>query len=51
MRPLPPVAPSVGFTARVRLPRDYYLRVLGNDYSIDPTVIGRLIDVTPISTR
>jgi transcriptional regulator with XRE-family HTH domain len=45
MRALPPVAPSVGFTARVRLPRDYYLRVLGNDYSIDPTVIGRLIDV------
>jgi hypothetical protein len=45
MRPLPPVAPSVGFAARVRLPRDYYLRVLGNDYSIDPTVIGRLIDV------
>jgi hypothetical protein len=45
MRPLPPVAPSVGFTARVRLPRDYYLRVLGNDYSVDPTVIGRLVDV------
>ena len=45
MRALPPVAPSVGFTARVRLPRDYYLRVLGNDYSIDPTVIGRLIDI------
>jgi hypothetical protein len=46
MRPLPPVPPSVGFAVRVRLPRDYYLRVLGNDYSIDPTVIGRLTDVT-----
>jgi hypothetical protein len=29
----------------VRLPRDYYLRVLGNDYSIDPAVIGRVIDI------
>jgi transposase len=46
MRPLPPLAPAVGFAVRVRLPRDYYLRVLGNDYSIDPTVIGRLIDVS-----
>ena len=45
MRPLPPIAPSVGFSAKVRLPRDYYLRVLGNDYSIDPAMIGRLIDV------
>ena len=45
MSPLPPLPPTVGFTARVRLPRDYYLRVLGNDYSIDPTVIGRLIDL------
>jgi hypothetical protein len=42
---LPPVSPSVGFTARVRLPRDYYLRVLGNDYSIDPAAIGRFVDV------
>lgn len=46
MRLLPPLAPTVGFAARVRLPRDYYLRVLGNDYSIDPAMIGRLIDVT-----
>jgi hypothetical protein len=45
MSALPPLPPSAGFTARVRLPRDYYLRVLGNDYSIDPTVIGRLVDV------
>jgi hypothetical protein len=45
MRPLPPLPPPVGFTTRVRLPRDYYLRVLSNDYSIDPTVIGRMIDV------
>ncbi|MEQ4210205.1 IS21 family transposase [Actinopolymorpha sp. B9G3] len=45
MVPLSPVAPAVGFTTQVRLPRDYYLRVLGNDYSIDPSVIGRMIDV------
>jgi hypothetical protein len=46
MSPLPPVLPPVGFSANVRLPRDYYLRVLGNDYSIDPAAIGRMIDVT-----
>jgi transposase len=42
---LPPVAPTVGFTDRVRLPRDYYVRVLGNDYSVDPRWIGRFVDV------
>jgi len=42
---LPPVAPSVGTTERVRLGRDYYVRIAGNDYSVDPSVIGRLIDV------
>lgn len=46
MNPLPPVPPAVGFTTKTRLPRDYYLRVLGNDYSVDPTVIGRMIDVS-----
>nr|WP_040872031.1 IS21 family transposase [Nocardia exalbida] len=45
MTALPPISPAVGFSNRARLPRDYYLRVLGNDYSIDPTVIGRMIDV------
>ena len=45
MSPLPSMLPTVGFTTKVRLPRDYYLRVLGNDYSIDPTMIGRMIDV------
>lgn len=46
MLPLPPLAPLVGFTARERLPRDYYVRVASNDYSVDPTAIGRLVDVT-----
>jgi hypothetical protein len=42
---LPPVAPAVGTAGRVRLGRDYYVRIAGNDYSADPAVIGRLADV------
>lgn len=45
MAGLPPVAPTTGMTTRVRLARDYYVRVAGNDYSVDPTVIGRFVDV------
>jgi hypothetical protein len=45
MVPLPPVAPQVGLTARVRLGRDYYVRVDGCDYSVDPRVIGRFVEV------
>jgi hypothetical protein len=33
-------------TSRIRLARDYYVRVDGCDYSVDPQVIGRLVDVT-----
>jgi transposase len=43
---LPPVAPTVGWLNRVRLGRDYYVRVDSNDYSVDPAVIGRFVDVT-----
>jgi transposase len=46
MLPLPPVAPPVGLTSRVRLGRDYYVRVDAVDYSVDPRAIGRLVDVT-----
>ena len=46
MRPLSPVAPDVLFRNTVRLPRDYYVRVLSNDYSVAPAMIGRLVDVT-----
>jgi hypothetical protein len=46
MLPLPPVAPSVGWVNRVRLGRDYYVRVDSCDYSVDPAVIGRFLDVT-----
>jgi transposase len=46
MLPLPPVSPAVGWTNRVRLGRDYYVRVDSSDYSVDPAVIGRFVDVT-----
>ena len=42
---LPPLAPPVGLRLKIRLPRDYYVRVFGNDYSVDPVAIGRLVDV------
>ena len=45
MLPLPPVAPAVGWRISGRLPRDYYVRLDSNDYSIDPAVIGRRIEV------
>ena len=44
MGALPPVAPMLGTTTRVRLGRDYYVRIAGNDYSVDPKVIGRFVD-------
>lgn len=45
MLALPPVAPATGWRAFLRLPRDYYVRLDSNDYSIDPAVIGRRIEV------
>lgn len=48
---LPPVAPVTGTRTRVRLARDYYVRVDSVDYSVDPRVIGRLVDVTATLTR
>jgi transposase len=46
MLPLPPVAPVVGWRWSSRLPRDHYVRVDGNDYSVHPGVIGRRIEIT-----
>ena len=46
MRSLSPVAPDVLFRNTVRLPRDYYVRVHSNDYSVAPGLIGRLVEVT-----
>ena len=42
---LPPVAPQVGWHARVRLPRDHYVRLGSNDYSVDPVAVGRFAQV------
>ena len=46
MLSLPPVSPVVGFHSQVRLGRDYYVRVLSNDYSVDPVGIGRMVEIT-----
>ena len=45
MTGLPPVAPQIGWRAQVRLGRDYYVRVAGNDYSVCPSVIGRMVQL------
>ena len=51
MTALPPVPPVTGLSTRVRLGRDYYVRLDRSDYSVDPRVIGRLVDVTATPTR
>ena len=45
MLALPPVAPATGWRASLRLPRDHYVRLDSNDYSVHPAVIGRRIEV------
>jgi transposase len=45
MLSLPPVAPATGWRSSLRLPRDYYVRLDSNDYSVDPAAIGRRIEV------
>jgi len=45
MLPLPPVPPATGWRHSIRLPRDFYVRLDGNDYSVHPSVIGRRIEV------
>ncbi len=42
---LPPVAPATGWRSSLRLPRDHYVRLDGNDYSVHPAVIGRRVEV------
>jgi transposase len=46
MLPVPPVPPATGWRISGRLPRDFYVRLDGNDYSVHPAVIGRRIEVT-----
>lgn len=45
MLSLPPVAPAAGWRSSTRLPRDHYVRLDSNDYSVHPAVIGRRIEV------
>jgi len=51
MLALPPVPPALGWVNRVRLGRDYYVRVDSCDYSVDPAVIGRFVDVAADLSR
>lgn len=43
MLALPPVPPVTGWDVSTRLPRDYYVRLDGNDYSVEPAVIGQMV--------
>jgi transposase len=45
MLSLPPVAPATGWRQTLRLPRDHYVRLDANDYSVHPSVIGRRVEV------
>jgi hypothetical protein len=51
MLALPPVTPVVHSATSVRLGRDYYVRVAGNDYSVDPNAIGQLVEVSTTLTQ
>ncbi|SHW36271.1 transposase for insertion sequence element IS1533 [Mycobacteroides abscessus subsp. abscessus] len=43
MLALPPVSPATGWCASLRLPRDHYVRLDGNDYSVHPGAVGRRV--------
>ncbi|MFI5593642.1 IS21 family transposase [Amycolatopsis sp. NPDC051758] len=43
MLALPPVAPVTGWRSSSRLPRDHYLRLDSNDYSVHPSAVGRRV--------
>lgn len=45
MLPLPPIPLHLGWRNKIRLGRDYYVRLDTNDYSVDPSAIGRMVDV------
>jgi transposase len=46
MLTLPPVPPATGWRSSTRLPRDHYIRLDSNDYSVHPSVIGRRIEIS-----
>jgi hypothetical protein len=41
----PPVLPDTSLRFSVRLPRDHYIRVDTNDYSVNPRFVGRRVEV------
>jgi hypothetical protein len=43
--------PATGWRTSLRLPRDHYLRLDSNDYSVHPAVIGRRIEVAQPADR
>ena len=45
MLALPPIPLHLGWRNMIRLGRDYYVRLDTNDYSVDPSVIGQMVDV------
>ena len=45
MLALPPVPPITGWRQMLRLPRDHYVRLDGNDYSVHPSAVGRRVVV------
>jgi transposase len=45
MMPFPPVMPDPSWRFATRLPRDHYVRVDTNDYSVNPRFIGRRVEV------
>jgi len=45
MMPFPPVLPDPSWRFTTRLPRDHYVRVDTNDYSVNPRYVGRRVDV------
>jgi hypothetical protein len=45
MLAFPPVLPDPSWRFSVRLPRDHYVRVDTNDYSVNPRFVGRRVDV------
>ena len=45
MLSLPAVPPVTGSRHATRLPRDHYLRLDGNDYSVHPAAIGRRVEL------
>ncbi len=45
MMSFPPVLPETAWRFTTRLPRDHYVRVDTNDYSVNPRYVGRRVDV------